>query len=173
MSRLLGHRAVVVGAGIGGLSMAGALAKHFEQVEIFERDRLTAYAASRPGIPQDRHPHGLLAGGLQALGEIFPGFENDLARAGAVPVRVAQEIRYERPDVGVLPKRDFGLSLLCASRPLIELVLRRRAEAIGNVALRPECRVTWIVPTANLLHIGRFALVGKGGAAGDSVTRWE
>jgi 2-polyprenyl-6-methoxyphenol hydroxylase-like FAD-dependent oxidoreductase len=40
------------------------------------------------------------------------------------------------------------MSLLCASRPLIELVLRRRAEAISNIALRPECRVTGIVPLA-------------------------
>ena len=149
MSGLLGQRAVVVGAGIGGLAMAGALAQYFEQVEIFERDRLTATPASRSGTPQDRHPHGLLAGGLQALGEIFPGFESDLAKAGAVPVRVAQEVQYERPDVGVLPKRDFGISLLCASRPLIELVLRRRAEAIANIALRPKCRVTGIVPTTS------------------------
>lgn len=41
MSNLLGKRAVVVGAGIGGLAMAGALAKHFECVVIFERDRLS------------------------------------------------------------------------------------------------------------------------------------
>jgi 2-polyprenyl-6-methoxyphenol hydroxylase-like FAD-dependent oxidoreductase len=129
--------------------MAGALAKYFERVEIFERDRLTAYPASRCGTPQDRHPHGLLAGGLQALGEILPGFERDLARAGAVTVSVARDIQYERPDVGVLPKRDFGLSLLCASRPVIELVLRRRAEAIANIALWPACRVTGIVPTAS------------------------
>src|SRR5882724_5822201 len=148
MSGLLGQRAVVVGAGIGGLSMAGALAKHFERVEILERDGLTAAACSRSGTPQDRHPHGRLAGGLRALGEIFPGFESDLARAGAVPVRVAQEMRYERPDVGALPRRDFGIRLLCASRPLIELVLRRRAEAIANIELRPECRVTGIVPLA-------------------------
>ena len=124
MSGFLGRCAVVVGAGIGGLSMAGVLAKYFEQVEIFERDRLTPSSGSRSGTPQDRHPHGLLAGGLQALGEIFPGFESDLAKAGAVAVRVARDIQYERPDFGVLPKRDFGLSLLCASRPLIELVLR-------------------------------------------------
>jgi 2-polyprenyl-6-methoxyphenol hydroxylase-like FAD-dependent oxidoreductase len=64
-------------------------------------------------------------------------------------VRVAQEIQFERPDVGMLPKRDFGMSLLCASRPLIELVLRRRAEAIANIALRPECRVTGIVPATS------------------------
>jgi 2-polyprenyl-6-methoxyphenol hydroxylase-like FAD-dependent oxidoreductase len=148
MSNLLGRRAVVVGAGIGGLSAAGVLAGYFEQVEILERDTLTASAGSRSGTPQDRHPHGLLAGGLQALREIFPGFERDLAGAGAVPVRVARDLRYERADVGVLPPRDFGWSVLCASRPLIELVLRRRAEAIGNIVLRPECRVTEIVPAA-------------------------
>jgi 2-polyprenyl-6-methoxyphenol hydroxylase-like FAD-dependent oxidoreductase len=38
MSGLLGQRAVVVGPGIGGLSMAGVLAKYFERVEILERD---------------------------------------------------------------------------------------------------------------------------------------
>lgn len=149
MSGSLGRRAVVVGAGIGGLAMAGALAKYFERVEIFERDSLFPSGGSRSGTPQDRHPHGLLAGGLRALGEIFPGFESDLARAGAIPVQVAQEVQYERSDVGVLPKRDFGLLLLCASRPLIELVLRRRVEAIANIVLRPKCRVTGIVPTTS------------------------
>ena len=52
MSSLLGQRAVVVGAGIGGLSMAGALAKYFERVEILERDRLTGSPASRSGTPR-------------------------------------------------------------------------------------------------------------------------
>ena len=149
MSSFVGRRAVVVGAGIGGLTMAGALAKHFERVEIFERDHLSLSSSSRPGTPQDRHPHGLLAGGLKALGEVFPGFDSDLAKAGAVTVKVARDVQYERPDVGVLPMRDFGLSLLCASRPLIELVLRRRAEAIANIVLRPKCRVTGIVPTTS------------------------
>jgi hypothetical protein len=31
-------------------------------------------------------------------------------------VGVAQDVHYERADVGVLPKRDFGLTILCASR---------------------------------------------------------
>jgi 2-polyprenyl-6-methoxyphenol hydroxylase-like FAD-dependent oxidoreductase len=146
MRGLLGQRAVVVGAGVGGLSMAGALANCFEQVEILERDRLTASIGSRSGTPQDRHPHALLAGGLRALDEIFPGFADDLAGAGAVSVRVAQDIQFERPDVGLVPKRDFGISLLCASRPLIEFVLRGRAETIRNISLRPQCRVTEIVP---------------------------
>jgi 2-polyprenyl-6-methoxyphenol hydroxylase-like FAD-dependent oxidoreductase len=144
----LGQRAVVIGAGMGGLSAAGALAKYFEHVEILERDRLTGSAASRSGTAQDRHPHGLLAGGLRALDQIFPGYKRDLAAAGAVPVSFAREVQFERPDVGALPKRDFGISVLCATRPLIELVLRRRTEAVANITLRPASRVTGIVPAA-------------------------
>jgi 2-polyprenyl-6-methoxyphenol hydroxylase-like FAD-dependent oxidoreductase len=144
----LGRRAVVIGAGMGGLSAAGALAKYFEQVDILERDGLPASAESRSGTPQDRHPHGLLAGGLRALDQIFPGFKRDLASAGAVPVTFARDVQLERPDVGVLPKRDFGIGVLCATRPLIELVLRRRAETIANITLRPTNRVTEIMPAA-------------------------
>jgi hypothetical protein len=47
MSGLFGQRAVVVGAGIGGLAAAGALAQYFERVEILERDRLTAHGSDR------------------------------------------------------------------------------------------------------------------------------
>jgi 2-polyprenyl-6-methoxyphenol hydroxylase-like FAD-dependent oxidoreductase len=141
----LGRQAVVIGAGIGGLSAAGVLAQHFERVEVLERDRLDTSVASRSGTPQDRHPHGLLAGGLRALDQIFPGFKRDLSAAGAVPVSFAREVQFERPDVGALPKRDFGISVLCATRPLLELVLRRRAEAVANITLRPASRVTGIV----------------------------
>jgi len=142
----LGQRAVVVGAEIGGLSMAGALAKHFERVEIFERDRLTARAASRSGTPRiGTYMFCWLVACWRSV-RFSRGFESDLVRAGAVSVKVAQDFRYERADVGVLLQPDFGMSLLCASRPLIELVLRRRTEAITNISLRPEGRVTEIVP---------------------------
>lgn len=146
MSNFLGRRVVVIGAGIAGLSAAGALAGSFEQVEILERDRLSGVPTSRPGTPQDRHPHVLLPGGLKAFGEIFPGFEADLAAAGAVAAGMSAEVRYERPDIGMSPARDFGLTLFCASRALIEFVLRRRAAAIANIVLRPECRVLEILP---------------------------
>src|SRR6266436_6984469 len=87
-STFIGKRAIVVGAGMGGLTAARALADHFEQVLVLERDTLPPDAAHRAGTPQSRHVHGLLAGGQRALGELFPGFEQDLASAGAVPLRV-------------------------------------------------------------------------------------
>jgi len=144
MSGFLGRRAIVIGAGMGGMSAAAALASHFQQVDILERDLVTSSATSRPGTPHDRHPHGLLRAGLNALNEIFPDYEYDLAAAGGVHIGAVQDMRFEREDFGVLPQRNFGIRLLCASRPLIESVLRRRVQALGNVTLHPQCRVTEI-----------------------------
>jgi 2-polyprenyl-6-methoxyphenol hydroxylase-like FAD-dependent oxidoreductase len=156
MSGKLGRRAVVVGAGIGGLSAAGALAKYFDQVDILERDQTPSCVETRPGTPQDRHAHALLAGGLMALNEIYPDFDLDLAAAGAVGVNVPADIRYEKPGIAELPQRDFGITMLSASRPLIESVLRRRALAAGNVALWSNCRVTAFLPA-----VGRNAVLGN------------
>ena len=78
-STLIGQQAVVIGAGMGGLAAAGALANHFDQVVVLERDVLPSEAAYRAGTPQARHVHALLASGLRALSELFPGFEQDLA----------------------------------------------------------------------------------------------
>jgi hypothetical protein len=74
-------------------------------------------------------------------------------------------MQFEHPDVGVLPKRDFGISLLCATRPLIELVLRRRAEAVANITLRPACRVTGIVPAAGGAGVRRVRFVTGSGCS--------
>lgn len=145
MSNIFGQRAVVIGAGFSGLSAAAVLANHFEQVVIVERDRLADHPASRPGTPQDRHPHLLLAGGLKSLGEIFPGYGNDLSGAGAVSAGLWQDFHFERNDVGLLPRRDFDSAVLFASRPLFELALRRRVQAISNIEFRSQCRLASIL----------------------------
>ena len=107
-STLIGKQAVVIGAGMGGLAAAGALADCFEQVFVLERDTLPSEPAYRAGTPQARHVHALLLSGQRALGELFPGFEQDLARAGAVPLRVGLDIRMERPGYDPFPQRDLG-----------------------------------------------------------------
>src|SRR4029077_12038385 len=55
-SHKLGKRAVLIGAGIGGLATAGALAQYFEQVDILERDRLGGNPRSRPRTPPEPRP---------------------------------------------------------------------------------------------------------------------
>src|SRR5579872_699382 len=105
MSDRFGQHAVIVGAGIGGLTAAKALASHFEQVTILERDALPSRPEARTGTPQSRQVHVLLRGGLDALSGFFPGFETELEAAGAVRARVGSEIRVESPGFDPFPPR--------------------------------------------------------------------
>jgi 2-polyprenyl-6-methoxyphenol hydroxylase-like FAD-dependent oxidoreductase len=165
MSKLIGRRVVVIGAGIGGLSAAGALAPYFSEVVILERDVLPQAAQSRLGVPQGRHPHGLLAGGLKAVNEIFPGYAQALIEAGGVPVNVARDVRFEHPEIGRLPQRELGHSLVCASRPLLELVLRQKAESIANIEIRSGCRVTEIVSALSSANVQGVRLINQAGVS--------
>jgi 2-polyprenyl-6-methoxyphenol hydroxylase-like FAD-dependent oxidoreductase len=140
-STLIGKQAVVIGAGMGGLTAAGALAGHFEQVVVLERDTLPSEPTHRAGTPQARHVHALLLSGQRALSELFPWFEQDLARAGAVPLRVGLDVRLERPGYDPFPQRDLGWFSYAVSRPTIERAVRQRVESRANTALRQNCRV--------------------------------
>ena len=148
-STLAGKRAVVVGAGIAGLSAAGALADYFEHVVVLERDSLPLEATHRAGTPQSRHVHALLGGGQRALGELFPGLEQDLAQAGAVALRVGLDVRVEMSGYDPFPQRDLGWLYYSMSRPLIELTVRQRVQQHRNVDVRERCRVLELVATAD------------------------
>src|SRR6516165_6704795 len=136
-STLIGRQAVVVGAGMAGLPAARALADYFEHVIVLERDTLPFDATQRAGTPQARHTHGLLAGGQQALAELFPGFDQDLAGAGAVPVRVDLDLRFEMPGFDPFPRRNLGVIAYAMSRPLVEFTARQR---VKRHAIRENCR---------------------------------
>jgi 2-polyprenyl-6-methoxyphenol hydroxylase-like FAD-dependent oxidoreductase len=148
-STLIGKQAVVIGAGMGGLTAAGALTDHFDNVVVLERDTLPSDPTYRPGTPQARHVHGLLLSGQRALSELFPGFEQDLARAGAVAMRVGLDVRVERPGYDPFPQRDLGWLGYAASRPAIERAVRRRVESRANITLRQRCRVQEVLASPN------------------------
>ena len=137
-SHLIGKPAVVAGAGMAGLPAARALADYFEHVVVLERDTLPRDAAHRPGPPQARHAHALLAGGQRALDKLFPGFEHDLREAGAVPLRAGLDVRLERPGYDPFPARDVGVGAHAMSRPLVELTVRRR---VDQYLILPYARV--------------------------------
>jgi 2-polyprenyl-6-methoxyphenol hydroxylase-like FAD-dependent oxidoreductase len=116
---------------------------------VLERDALPRNASPRPGTPQSNHPHGLLQGGLRALCTLFPGFDRELAQAGAVPLRVGLDIREELPGFDpFFPRRDQGWVSYGMSRPLIELVARRRVWQRPNVTVHEHCRVLDIIANA-------------------------
>ncbi len=149
MAELIGEQAVVIGAGLGGLTAAAALAEFFSKVIVLERDTLPEHVEPRAGCPQGKHAHALLAGGQAALELLFPGFENDLAAAGAVRINVGLDVRFEEPGHDPFPQRDLGIIDYAMSRPLLEHVARTRVMRIGNVDLRANCVGKDIIGTAD------------------------
>jgi 2-polyprenyl-6-methoxyphenol hydroxylase-like FAD-dependent oxidoreductase len=145
----LGKRAIVVGAGLGGLSAARVLSDYFDEVMILDRDELPDDAIPRPGVPQGKHPHFLQGGGLKALENLFPGLGNELIRAGAEPINPGFDVLYEVPGRDVLPRIKFSWSTYSMTRPLIERILRRQVERMGNLKVRGACRVLNIVNDSN------------------------
>src|SRR5262245_38114384 len=140
MPNVIARQALVLGAGIGGLTSARALADHFERVVVLERDALPEHPEDRPGVPQGRHVHTLLAGGQHALCELFPAFDQDLVATGAVPIRAGLDVRVERPGYDPFPLRDLGFDMYSQSRAQLELNVRRRVQAHPRIELRQRCR---------------------------------
>src|SRR5581483_3808125 len=136
---------------MAGLTAAGVLSNHFGKVTILERDRLPGEPAPRSGTPQAPHAHALLAGGMQALQSVFPNFEHDLERAGAVRTRAGIEIQQERPGFDPFPSRDLGFDIFFMSRPLLESVTRRCVENNPNIEILARHRATEIVASPNTL----------------------
>lgn len=132
-----GHgRAVVIGAGLAGLTAARALAGFMDHVTVIERDWVPSGPGRRPGVPQARHTHVLVPAAHQGLERLFPGIGQDLAAAGAVRVTVPKDMLVLGPG-GWLPRFDAGLPLLCAGRDLIDAVVRARLRADPKVDFLP------------------------------------
>ncbi len=137
----LGSKAIIVGAGIGGLAAAAALSKHFTTVEIIDRDSLPDQIAPRLGVGQGAHTHQLLKAGELALERLLPGITRDFIAAGAVAMRVGKDINvYDFG--GWMDPCDAGFDVTSLSRPAYEGVLRSRVAALPNVTLCGETPVT-------------------------------
>jgi len=147
MSDIIAERAVVIGAGMGGLAAAKAIAPYFERVIVLDRDALPEAPAPRVGTPQARHVHALLASGEKALEELFPGIRSDFRKAGAVIIG-GRDVVWERPGYDPFPRRDLGYEAISLSRPALERVCRRRLEEAPNVEIRSRARVGELVPSA-------------------------
>lgn len=147
MPAAVADHAVVIGAGMGGVAAAKAVAPYFDRVTVVDRDALPAGPDLRSGTPQARHAHALLAGGSRALEALFPGIERDLLQAGALKGRAGLAVRYEQPGFDPFPQRDLGFDAFFLSRPLLENVCRRRLTQETNVEFRQSLRVTDLAPS--------------------------
>jgi 2-polyprenyl-6-methoxyphenol hydroxylase-like FAD-dependent oxidoreductase len=139
--------AVVIGAGMGGLATAQALSHHFERVTLVERDDLPSRPAHRSGIPQGRHVHVLQPGGLAALERLLPGFGAELVASGGVRLDVPRDICWLTAAGWMRPFDGGRLTMLSATRELIESVTRRLVLDTPQVIVRSGLEVTGLAVT--------------------------
>ncbi len=163
-----GH-AVVIGGSMAGLLAARVLAAHFARVTVVERDRLPAAPAFRAGVPQSRHVHVLLARGCTLLERLFPGLVADLEAAGALPVDWPADVLWLTP-AGWSDRFRTGLSILCCSRELLEVTVRRRLTALQGVRFLEQHDVVGLVASPDGRGVEGVALRARDGAPGSPAT---
>jgi flavin-dependent dehydrogenase len=130
---------------MAGLLAARVLADHVDRVTVLDRDRLPDGPMGRSGVPQGRHLHTLLPGGLELAARQFPGLVDELLAGGAHPMRFGQDLVVHRPEgrsylaATYQPEPlDTGIGYLSMSRGLIEHTVRRRVQELANVEVRDQ-----------------------------------
>jgi 2-polyprenyl-6-methoxyphenol hydroxylase-like FAD-dependent oxidoreductase len=134
-----GH-AVVIGAGMAGLSIAQALTTGFDRVTVIDRDRLPTGSDARRGVPQSRHLHLLLPAGIDALQALFPGLEDQLCADGA-KTGDTDRIRMCLSGHRLATARTGHRTVFC-SRPFLESHVRRRVREDPRISLRDGMRIS-------------------------------
>jgi 2-polyprenyl-6-methoxyphenol hydroxylase-like FAD-dependent oxidoreductase len=138
----IARRAVVLGSGMAGLFAARVLADHFDEVVLIDRDDVPDSPNTRDGVPQGKHFHALLPGGLNIACDLFSGFTDDLQAAGAVPCVGGQDFWAYRPEgksyaIAVYQPDPKPMGMIYfMSRSLLEHCLRRRVENLPSVKTR-------------------------------------
>lgn len=163
-----GRHAVVIGASMGGLLAARALADFFEQVTIIERDTLPPPGEHRKGVPQGRHAHALLPRGREVLEELFPGLTADLVARGA-PLLEATDLRWF--DGGGYHSRFTGRGYtgLAVSRPFLEGYVRQRVQALPNVAIIDRCDALGPAPAETGTRVRGLRILRRAAGSAEEV----
>ncbi len=150
----IGGKAIVIGASMGGLLAARALADFYDTVTVLERDHFPVVDEPRKGVPQGRHAHGLLARGREVIEQFFPGWTDEVVADGGIRGDIAGDVLWVGHGVALKTTPSDLLGLL-ASRPALEGHVRRRLFKLPNVRVIAGCAVQDLVASED-----RSAILG-------------
>jgi 2-polyprenyl-6-methoxyphenol hydroxylase-like FAD-dependent oxidoreductase len=140
----IGEHTVVIGASMGGLLAARALADFYGRVTVLERDTFPVTDIPRKGVPQGKHAHGLLARGRAVIEDFFPGWTDEVVGCGGVRGDIAGDVNWIGHGVTIKSAPSDLIGLL-AARPVLEGNVRRRLLALPNVRAIERCAVQGLV----------------------------
>ena len=134
---------VVVGAGIGGLGSALALARAGHRVTLVERDDTPmpndvedAFDWNRRGAPQIQHPHAFLGLARTILRDRFPDVLGALAEMGVQAVPLSGLRDRMSPAMQEALAGDDDLQLVPCRRTTFEWVMRQHVIEQKNLSLQ-------------------------------------
>jgi 2-polyprenyl-6-methoxyphenol hydroxylase-like FAD-dependent oxidoreductase len=153
-------RAIVMGGSMAGLAAARVLSDHFREVILVERDHFGTVGEHRRGVPQARHTHGLLAGGLRALEGFFPGLFEEGRKAGGLGADLTRDA-YWCYEGGEHLRFESGLEGLLIGRPLLEGIIRERVRSIPNVQFWDGCQVEDLISSSDNRRITGIKIYGE------------
>ncbi|AUG81468.1 hypothetical protein CFP65_6836 [Kitasatospora sp. MMS16-BH015] len=142
-------RAVVIGGGFAGLLAGRALADHFTEVLVLERDVVGRETGAHPSAPQAYHAHAMLAKGAEVLEKLFPGLRTELEQLGAPVFDYGERISFLLP-TGYAVRTGTGVLVQSFTRDELERRIRGRVLDLEPVR---------VVGGAGVLGLGR----GPGG----------
>jgi len=142
MAKILGQRALVAGGSIAGLLTGRVLSEYFDQVVVLDQDNIEDRPVVHKSVPQGHHLHVLLHGGLRAVSSLYPSFTEDLRRLGATRIAAGRDAVWYLPDGkaynptgSVRTPIESDLEAYCASRGLLEFVIRHHTTATSNIRI--------------------------------------
>ena len=102
-------RAIVVGAGISGLSLAYVLSHSFDEVEVIEPHLDSIGTRARPGNIQGAHLHVLVRRGQRILFDLFPDIKNEIKEVHENVVTPLNELEIDgiKVVVDIVPQGDL------------------------------------------------------------------
>jgi 2-polyprenyl-6-methoxyphenol hydroxylase-like FAD-dependent oxidoreductase len=148
------RRAVVVGAGLAGMLAAAALSDTVDEVLLLERDLLPDGPENRKGVPQGRHAHLLMAGGLAAIEDLLPGagVRERLLAAGAHEISLGSGMVALTPDGWFHRYRHDTPTVITCTRALLDWVVREAVSStVGNVRVH-QAAVEGLLGDAGRVH---------------------
>jgi 2-polyprenyl-6-methoxyphenol hydroxylase-like FAD-dependent oxidoreductase len=162
------QHAVVIGAGIAGLTTARVLSDHFEHVTIVERDHTPGLDEFRSGVPQNKQPHALMKRGLLELEQLFPGFSKEWEANGAVPVDFGHDVEWNAFGRW-RPHYEPGLVSLSGSRPLLEGTVRSRLAGNAKISFMDETEVIGLTANQDCTQATGIRVRSRGGQKHEEV----
>ncbi|MFI2377381.1 NAD(P)/FAD-dependent oxidoreductase [Streptomyces sp. NPDC018964] len=181
----MSRRAVVIGAGLAGMLAAAVLSRAgADEVIVLDRDELPDGPEHRKGLPQGRHAHLLMAGGLDAMEELLPGagLRGRLLAAGAHEVPLSSGVLALTSEGWLRRWRREGPVMVTCSRALVDWVVRttvrervpvevRKAAAVGLTGSAGRVRGVRIATPGGDTDLEADLVVDASGR-GTRVTGW-